>query len=212
MNGKTKRVEKISKRLKRTDEEKNMFATPLETSETETAIQELKNKKTAGIDELRTEQIKHFGALTIRWITKLFDNYIRFKKIPKPWRQAHVIVLLKPGKNQDEVKRYHPISLLCHMYKLFERVIMNRINTIIDANIIQEQAGFKAGKSCINQVLNITQHIENGFEGKMITGAVFVYLSAAYATLNHGILRRKIYEMTKDPSLVCKKDRRSYVS
>jgi len=80
---------------------------------------------------------------------------------------------------------------------------MNRINTTIDANIIQEQAGSRAGKSCTSQVLNITQHIENGFEGKMITGAVFIDLSAAYDTVNHGILRRKIYEMKKDPSLVC---------
>lgn len=85
------------------------------------------------------------------------------------------------------------------MYKLFERVIMNRINTTIDANIIQEQAGFRAGKSCTSQFLNITQHIENGFEEKMITGAVFIDLSAAYDTVNLGILRRKIYEMTKDP-------------
>jgi len=217
MNGKTKRVEKTSKRLKRTAEENNMFANLLKTSEIKTAIRELKNKKAAGVDELRTEQIKHFGAQTIKWITQLFNNCIRLKKIPKPWRQAHVIALLKPGKNPDEAKSYRPISLLCHMYKLFERVVMNRINTTIDANIIQEQAGFRAGKSCTSQVLNITQHIENGFERKMITGAVFIDLSAAYDTVNHGILRRKIYEMTKDPSLVCiidmlLKDRRFYVS
>jgi hypothetical protein len=63
----------------------------------------------------------------------------------------------------------------------------------------------------------MTQHIENGFEGKMITGAIFIDLSAAYDTVNHGILRRKIYEMTKDPSFVCiidmlLKDRRFYIN
>jgi len=51
----------------------------------------------------------------------------------------------------------------------------------------------------------------------MITGAVFIDLSASYDTVNHGILRRKIYEITKDPSLVgiidmLLKDRRFYVS
>jgi len=137
-----------------------MFSSLLETSEIETAIRELKNKKAAGVDELRTEQIKHFGAQAIRWITELFNNCIRLKKIPKPRRQAHVIALLKPGKNPDEAKSYRPVSLLCDMYKLFERVVMNRIKTTIDANIIQEQAGFRAGKSCTSQVLNITQHIE----------------------------------------------------
>jgi len=66
MNGKTKRIQKISKRLKRTVEENNMFASLLETSEIETVIRDLKNKKAAGVDKLRTEQIKHFGVQTIR--------------------------------------------------------------------------------------------------------------------------------------------------
>jgi len=44
-----------------------MFASPLETTpEIETAIRELKKKDAAGVDELRKEQIKHFGAHTIR--------------------------------------------------------------------------------------------------------------------------------------------------
>lgn len=128
----------------------------------------------------------------------------------------YVIVLLKPGKNPDEAKSYRPISLLCHMYKLFERLVMNRINTMIDVNVIKEQMGFRAEKSCTSQVLNMTQHIENGFEGIMITGAVFIDLTAAYSTVNHGILCKKIYEMTKDSLLVgiidmLRKDRRSYV-
>jgi len=94
---------------------------------------------------------------------------------------------------------------------------MNRINATIDANIIQGQASFRAGKSCISQVLNITQNMEYGFERKMITGAVFINLSAAYDTVNHGIPRRMIYKMTKDPSLVyirdmLLKDKRFYVS
>ncbi|KAE9535011.1 hypothetical protein AGLY_008303 [Aphis glycines] len=50
-----------------------------------------------------------------------------------------------------------------------------------------EQAGFRAGKSCTSQFLNITQHIENGVEEKMITGAVFIDLSAAYDTTKHFI-------------------------
>ena len=40
------------------------------------------------------------------------------------------------------------------------------------------------------------QHIEDGFEKRLVTGAVFVDLSAAYDTLNHHILMTKIYQMT----------------
>ena len=94
-----------------------------------------------------------------------------------------------------------PISLLCHTYKLFERLILNRIAEHVDAKLIPEQAGFRPGKSCTSQLLNLTEHIEDGYEKRLITGAVFVDLSAAYDTVNHRRLLSKVLEMTGDVHL-----------
>ena len=38
------------------------------------------------------------------------------------------------------------------------------------------------------QMLNLTQHIEDGYQRGMFTGAAFDYLSGAYGTVNHIIL------------------------
>ena len=43
------------------------------------------------------------------------------------------------------------------------------------------------------QLLNLTQHIEDGYQNGMITCAVFVDLSAVHDTVNHMILIRKLY-------------------
>ena len=40
------------------------------------------------------------------------------------------------------------------------------------------------------------EHIEDGYEKRLITGAVFVDLSAAYDTVNHRRLLSKVLEMT----------------
>ena len=61
--------------------------------------------------------------------------------------------------------------------------------------------GFREGKSTTGQLLNLTQHIEDGFEKRLVTGAVFVDLSAAYDTVNHRILMTKIYQMTDDKAM-----------
>ena len=50
-------------------------------------------------------------------------------------------------------------------------------------------------------LLNLTEHIEDGYEKRMITGAVFVDLSAAYDTVNHRRLLSKVLEMTGDVQL-----------
>ena len=122
-------------------------------------------------------------------------------RIPKVWRQSKIIAILKPGKDSAKPKSYRPISLLCHMYKLYERLILNRIAPSVDRHLIKEQAGFRPGKSCCSQLLNLTQHIEDGYQRGMITGAAFVDLSAAYDTVNHRLLIRKLYDFTEDSPL-----------
>ena len=99
-------------------------------------------------------------------------------------------------------KNYRPISLLCHTYKLYERLILNRIAPTIEEHLIKEQAGFRPGKSCTSQLLNLTQHIEDGYQFGKITGTAFVDLSAAYDTVNHIRLIQKLYNTTQDSELL----------
>ena len=50
-------------------------------------------------------------------------------------------------------------------------------------------------------MLNLTQHIEDGFELGQITGAVFIDLTAAYDTVNHRRLLVKLVMITDDVPL-----------
>ena len=122
-------------------------------------------------------------------------------KIPMIWRQSKIIAILKPGKDSAIPKNYRPISLLCHTYKLYERMILSRIAPVVEQRLIKEQAGFRIGKSCTSQLLNLTQHIEDGYQRGMITGATFVNLSAAYDTMNHMIPIQKLFNITQDSPL-----------
>ena len=110
----------------------------------------------------------------MQWVLSLLNACARTLRLPRLWRQALVVALLKPGKDPSSPKSFRPISLLCHLYKLYERLI-----------------------------LNLTQHIEDGFETGKITGIVLVDLSAAYNTVNHRRLLEKVYIVTRDYRLTC---------
>ena len=58
-------------------------------------------------------------------------------------------------------------------------MILNRLLPIIDEKLIPEQAGFRPSRFRTGQILKLTQHIEDSFEKGMVTGAIFVDLSAA---------------------------------
>jgi hypothetical protein len=108
------------------------------------------------------------------------------------------VALLKPGKAPTDASNFRPVSLLCHTYKMFERMILNRIKDKIDGKLIKQQAGFRAGKSCTGLILNLVEEIEKGYENNVITGTAFINLSAAYDTVNHRLLLKKIHKLTED--------------
>jgi hypothetical protein len=76
-----------------------------------------------------------------------------------------------------------PILFLSGMYKLLERLIIQRIQPIIEAATRVHQVGFRKNRSCTEQVMPLTTHIEAGFQRQLKTGVVFVDLSAAYDTV-----------------------------
>lgn len=103
--------------------------------------------------------------------------------MPSFFKRSKIIAILKPSKPPDVPENYRPIALLSVTFKLLERIISELISHLIDGKILIEQAGFRKGRSCCDQVLSLTNHIEQGFEKKLKTGAVFIDLTAAYDTI-----------------------------
>ena len=164
--------------------------------------EEYKNKnKAARRDDVLVEQLKHLGQNANKWLHTMLNVCITRNKIAKIWRQSKIIAILMPGKDSAIPKNCRPISLLCHTYKLYERMILKRIAPVVEERIIKERVGFRTGKSCTSKLLNLTQHIEDVYQRGMITGAAFVDLSTAYDTVNHIILIQKLYNITKDNPL-----------
>ncbi|CAJ1061372.1 Hypp2004 [Xyrichtys novacula] len=169
---------------------------PFDIEELETALGKLKPRKTAGIDDILAEMLQHLGPKAKTWLLKMLNTCMAQKTIPPVWRQAKVVAIPKPAKDPSSPKSYRPISLICITYKLYERLLLQRLMPLIDTKLTKDQAGFRLGHSCARQLLNLTQHIEDGFEGKLITGAAFIDLTAAYDTVQHRTVVRKLLDMT----------------
>ena len=113
-----------------------------------------------------------------------------------------MVAIPKPNKPLNDAKSYRPISLLCIPFKILERVIYTRIKPLIGPLLPREQAGFRRGRSTVNQVVLMTQEIEDCFSAKTKAGAVFVDLTAAYDTVWHRGLACKLLQFIPDRHLV----------
>ncbi|UYV67227.1 hypothetical protein LAZ67_4004434 [Cordylochernes scorpioides] len=200
LSGNTETAENLIRSLD--DSRKHRWHTMLEQmdfsksnhNEVEDAIKVTHNNRAPGPDGIMPEFMKHLGQKAIKWMAKLFTNILSTGSIPSVWKQAKVLAILKPGKTSDDPNNYRPISLLCIPYKILERIILNRISPIIEEHLPIEQAGFRPGRNCAEQTLALTTTIEDGFQKKLKTGAVFVDLTAAYDTVwREGLL----YKLSK---------------
>ena len=75
-----------------------------------------KNRKAACIDNIVVKQLNNIGQTLHNWLLDMLNKYFTENKVPRLWRQSMSNAILKP---------YKPISLLCHMYELNERLIHN---------------------------------------------------------------------------------------
>ena len=172
-------LKKVKREMVQTMKESDNHLDPFSLEELQEAMEHLKLGKAAGLDGISTEIIKHFGPKTQQWILDLFNICATSCRIPKTWRKAKVVAILKPGKDPNNKKSYRPISLLCILLKLYERLIMGRMSDDLEDKLTPDQAGFRPGRSTCGQLLNLTQFIEDGYENKEITGSVFVDIATA---------------------------------
>ena len=75
----------------------------------------------------------------------------RARKVPQDWRRAVLIHLPKKGDN-IVCDDYRGISLLSVPGKVYTHVIMGRIKAAIDSQLLEQQCGFRKGRSCIDQI------------------------------------------------------------
>ena len=174
----------------------------IQTQEVIDAIREIKQNKQPGLDQMFPEFLKNLGPNALSWLTEFLQRCFNLRCIPKIWRKAKIIPVLKPKKDPVDVRSYRPISLLSLGYKLYERVVMKRISPFVECALPDEQFGFRPHRSTELQVLNITQEIEDAFQAKSSVGAVFVDLSSAYDTVWITGLTYKLTKMIPDVHVI----------
>ena len=130
------------------------------------SLQHLKPGKAPGPDSICSKLILQSGAALKSWLRDFISSCLRRLKIPKIWRRAVVVAIPKLAKPVEDPKSYRPISLLCVPYKILERLIYARVEPLVDPLLPKEQAGFRRGKSTVDQVVLLTQNIEDSFEAK----------------------------------------------
>ncbi|XGW11057.1 hypothetical protein V3C99_012506 [Haemonchus contortus] len=150
-------------------------------SEIRHAIPLMKNCTAPGPDRIKPEHLKSIPPVIIKTLARLFTRYLSECKVPTSWKTSKTVLLYKKG-DPDDIGNYRPICLLSVIYKLFTRVILNRIGRLLEEGQPCEQAGFRRGFSTIDHIHTLTRLIEVWREYKMPLCLTFIDLKKAFDT------------------------------
>ena len=147
------------------------------------AIQKMKAKGAAGDDEIPPSFLKALGPIARAELLRIFNLSFDRADLPRIWRVASIIPLLKAGKSPRELQSYRPVSLTSCVVKTMERMVANRLQYLAETQGMfnKLQAGFRKGRSCEDQILKVVQRIEDGFQEKKMERSVLVLLDYSKA-------------------------------
>ena len=141
---------KVSKALNNADVNEEMNS-PITCKEVK--IQKLKNGKSAGLDCICNEFLKHGSNILTLSTVKLFNKILTTGQFPVDWNISVLSVIHKNVSLYD-CNNYRGISIRSCLGRLFTKILQTRISKYLEDHDINEdnKAGFRHNYRTANQI------------------------------------------------------------
>lgn len=150
------------------------------------AISNLKNTS-PGEDDIENMFIKNLRVDYLQYLLSLFNKSWVSESLPKQWKTALLVPIIKPNKNKMLTSSYRPISMLSCIGKLMERIVQHRLDWLLETNELlnPNQIGFRRQHSTYDQITNLSDEAQTALKDKSTCIAIFLDLSGAFDSVDH---------------------------
>jgi hypothetical protein len=182
--GKTERKKRVevAKRLSEYEEDLEYEEEFVE-GELKDALGQLKANKKGGCDMMEPIFFKKLTGDWESFLLRIINKSWTESKVPGCLKKAQIIPILKEGKNPKERDSYRPVCLTPVMAKVMERMVSNRMaHCMVKKQVVNRwQTGFQRGKAVEDQIIRVSQSVQDGFEKKPYEKTILVALDCTKA-------------------------------
>ena len=138
----------------------------------------MKNNKTPGIDQLRTEQLKYGPQIIMSIIAEILNKSTETGEKPNEISTGILLPLQKPGKKKGP---YVPIILFSVLRKTLAICLINRIQKRVLWHLPKSQAAYQSGRSTTEHVFAYKLLPEKAITSSFyITNIILMDMSKAF--------------------------------
>ena len=150
--------------------------------------------KSPGIDGISPKVLRYCASPLLIPICHLFISSITSGKIPSQWC-THCIVPVHKSGDRTLVNNYRPISLLCILSKVLERIIYNCIMNFMINSFTPYQFGFLPKRSALQQLLLFTEKLLDGKNNRNEVDVIYMDFKKAFDSVSHNALLSKLQSL-----------------
>ena len=178
---------------------------PFEISENDVRrrFSRLKERKAPGPDGLSPRLLKTCASQLAGVFARIFNESLHKRKVPALFKQATIVPVPKK-KAITCLNDYRPVALTAVPMKIFERIVLKFIKSIVPAGFDPHQFAYRKNRSvedaislCLHKAL---QHLEHSSSYARI---LFIDFSSAFNTIIPAKLHYKLLTNLKFPPALC---------
>jgi len=145
------------------------------------ALKTFKAKMSSGSDGILMKLIKDTTSDLIIFIKELM-NKVSKEGMPSSWKLSLVRPLHKKGDNFN-INNYRPISNLQSISKLYEKMVLNKIDDLLPNEEGNHQHGFRKNRGTTTALLEIQDEVAKGIDTGSLVACYSIDMSAAFDLL-----------------------------
>ena len=126
----------------------------------------------------------------------IINTCVDDRVFPSTWKIARVCPVPKVDHAKD-VTEFRPISILCILSKVFERVILHQLCHFLEvkAHYNQTHSGFRKGYSITTLLIKLRDDIKRAMNTSEATLGILLDYSKAFDTTDHLTLLKKLHRL-----------------
>ena len=151
--------------------------------------------KSCVLDPLPTAQLKAVVDIVAPFVTELFNRSLSSGSVPEVFKSAYITPRLKKtDMDPADVRSYRPISNLPVVSKLLERLVARQLLAHLNkcSLLPRLQSAYRAFHSTETAVLKVLSDMLLAIDAGDLSALVLLDLSAAFDTVDHDILIRRL--------------------
>lgn len=157
----------------------------------EWAINDFLDFKSPGEDGIFPALLKKADKEIVPILQKLFRASLKLGYIPTSWREALVVFIPKPGKEDYGVcSSYRPICLMSFILKTLEKLVEKQAREQIAKHnpLNKNQHAYQTGKGTESALHQLISRIDSTIQNKRIYLTVFIDISGAFDNTGIGTI------------------------